>query len=442
MKNKERPEPKVAVWPIKDLKQSAYNPRRINKARFEDLKRSIKADPEFAKVREIIVNVNPKRRGIIIGGHMRFLAMQELGHKEVTVKEVFATLKQEKAMNLKDNSHHGSFDRAAVAEMVLENPIDFEHALPTDELDEILDEYGPAEQMDASTEEEQIDEIAKGKAITKFGDKWELGNHILVCGDSTDPATFDKLLNKEKAAMVWTDPPYNVDYEGKTKKKLKINNDKMSPSKFAVFVRAFMKNIRENVSGSTYICMSTKEWPLLHSAFLEAGFHWSDTIIWMKDRFALGRSDMHKQHEPIMVGKPRRVTKSEGDTILYGWPKGVNRKWNGGRDQSNTWFFKRPHTNPIHPTQKPVELVAQAITNSSNRGDIVMDCFGGGGSTLIACERTGRQARLIELDVGYCDAMIARYVGHTKDAALHRNGKPHEWKGPVITIEGVLDSLG
>ena len=223
----------------------------------------------------------------------------------------------------------------------------------------------------------------------------------------------------------------------------KITNDKMDAGAWATFVRGFLKNIHERTAGSVYICMSTKEWPSLHAAFIETGFHWSDTVLWIKDSFTLGRADHQRQYEPIMVGTVRRqIKKAEATPILYGWPEGMDRAWNGGRDESDAWFFKRPRANPVHPTQKPVELVARAIANSSNRGDLVLDCFAGGGSTLIACERSTRRARLVELDPGYCDAIVARYVGHTKDSALKLNGKEHKWSGPVITIEGVLDSLG
>ncbi len=441
--NENMNETKTSKWKIADLKLSEYNPRTISKSRLEDLKQSISRDPKFFEARRVLVNVNPDRYGIVIGGHMRVLAAKELGWTEVPVTEMFAAdIAEEKRWNLKDNAHHGENDMDAMAEMIFENPIDFDGALPGDIYDKILNDYGPDTEQES--EEKQIDDIANAaETIVKPGDVWQLGEHILVCGDSTDAGTFGKLLGGEKAAMCFTDPPYNVDYGNHDNprwgKHEKIANDKLDDNAWAGFIRAFLVNIASTTQGSVYICMSCKEWPNLHAAFIEAGFHWSTTIIWVKDIFTLGRSHYQRQHEPIIVG--RKMKSAPAEPILYGWPAGVDKAWNGGRDEGDAWFFKRPRANPIHPTQKPVELVTRAIANSSNRGDTVLDCFAGGGSTLIACERTKRKARCIELSPGYCDAIIARYVGHTKDNHLTCNGEPCDWTGPVITIEGVLDSL-
>lgn len=377
-------EPKQASWPIDKLKLADYNPRSISRSRLENLKRSMTADPDFLKVRPIIVNVRAGRYGIVIGGHMRLLAARALGWSEIPVVEVDVDARTEKAWNLKDNSHHGEWDNRAVAEMVLADPLAFEMAMPTDVLDQIFDEYGdkPGGAAKAS-EEEQAEKIAEApKPITQPGDVWDLGEHRLVCGDSTKPATFAALMGEEKADMTFTDPPYNVDYGNHDnprwgKKHEKIANDKMSDGAWAEFVRAFLARIKERTAGAVYICMSCKEWPSLHAAFVEAGFHWSTTVLWVKDVFTLGRSDYQRQHEPIMVGKT--IKKAKTEPVLYGWPKGVERKWNGGRDEGDAWFLKRPRSNPVHPTQKPVELVAKAIVNSSNRGDVVLDCFAGGG---------------------------------------------------------------
>ena len=425
---------------ISSLRFADYNPRKITKARFEDLKRSMKADPDFLEVRPIVVNMRKGRVNIVIAGHMRLLAAKELGREEVPVVEVEVDEATEKRWNVKDNAHHGEFDRDKLAEMMIPDAINMADALPSDIFDGLLNDYAPSEE--GKSEEDSVDEVAaKKNHLTKPGDVWELGEHRLVCGDSCDPKTFDKLLGEEKANMCFTDPPYNVDYGRGTGRK--IANDKMDAGAWAAFVRGFLGNIHARTAGAVYICMSTKEWPSLHAAFIETGFHWSDTVLWIKDSFTLGRADHQKQYEPIMVGTVRRqIKKAEATPILYGWPEGMDRAWNGGRDESDAWFFKRPRANPVHPTQKPVELVARAVANSSNRGDTVLDCFAGGGSTLIACERSTRRARLVELDPGYCDAIVARYVGHTKDSALKLNGKEHKWSGPVITIEGVLDSLG
>ena len=151
----------------------------------------------------------------------------------------------------------------------------------------------------------------------------------------------------------------------------------------------------------------------------------------------MGRADYQRQFEPIIVGRPREIKAEKCEPILYGWPNEINHKWNGGRDEGDVWFFKRPGKNPIHPTMKPVELVAKAVALSSQPGDTVLDIFAGGGSTMVACERLNRRARLVELDPKFCDAILARYVGHTKNKSMKRNGEVTEWTGPEIVLTGV-----
>ncbi len=394
-------------WKISELRTAEKNPRTITKARLEDLKRSLKSDPEFLKVRPIIVQTRGERRGVIVGGTMRYLAAIELGWSEVSVLEIDTDEATENRWRTRDNSHWGEWDNEMLAELVMLADDKLEHGLPSDKLDEIMNAYGPETQ---ENEEDQVEALAaKPDPITKPGDLWRLGDHLIFCGDACDSDSYVKLFGDEKATMCWTDPPYNVDYGGggraaiRGEEKRVIENDKMGPQEWAGFVRAWMERLHERTKGAVYICMSTKEWPSVHKAFIEAGFHWSDTIVWAKHCFTLGRSDYQRQHEPILVGKPK-LRKAEMEPILYGWPNGIDHIWNGGRDEGDVWFFKRPTKNPIHPTMKPVELVAKAISLSSNRGDTVLDAFAGGGSTLIACERTKRKARLIELSPGYCDA--------------------------------------
>ena len=427
-------EPKQAVWPIADLKPHPSNPRTLSRARLEDLKRSLKADPDFLKVRPIIVNTAPDRRGIVIGGNMRLEAAKALGMTEVPVVEVEADDATEKRWLLKDNSHHGEWENEMLAELIMLDASRIEGAIPSDIMDAILNEYGPDTK---ASEEDQVEAIAAAEAITKPGDLWQLGDHMLYCGDACDPDSYVKLMGDDKARMIFTDPPYNVDYDNAGHDK--IANDHLNAGDWAVFVRAWMARLHERAAGSVYICMSTKEWLSVMRAFIETGFHWSDTIMWIKHQFTLGRSDFQRQYEPIMVG--RKVKTAPAEPILYGWPDGIDHAWNGGRDEGNAWFFRRPGTSPTHPTCKPVELVAKAIALSSNKGEIVLDPFLGGGSTMIACERLGRRGRFCEIAPGYVDAIIARYVGHTKNPHLIRNGESHEWGGAIITLEGVHDSI-
>lgn len=435
--------PVLARWKVDDLKAHESNPRTISKKRFERLKLSIENDPDFFEVRPIIVNVNPTRRGIVIGGHMRLLAARELGWPDVPCVEVNASAKQEKAWLVQDNVHHGEFDREKLAEMVLPDVGAFEHALPSDQMDSLIDEFGEGEQP-AGSEEDQADTIAAAKEhITQPGDVWEMGDHRLICGDSTVPETFAKLLDdgKEKAQMCFTDPPYNVDYGETTKnnvrgaKHKKIANDKMGANEWAAFTRAYMRQIHANVVGAAYVAMSTKEWPSVMTAFLEAGFHWSDTILWIKDSFTLGRSDYQRQYEPIMVGKAgkpkNKLVTAEVEPILYGWPAGVDHKWNGGRDQGDAWFFKRPRKNPVHPTQKPVELVKRAIDNSSDRGDIVLDCFAGGGQHAyrVRTHRAAGAARRARRRLLRRNHWPIRRPHGRRQAQAQRGGCTMDWPG-------------
>jgi DNA modification methylase len=238
------------------------------------------------------------------------------------------------------------------------------------------------------------------QAITVRGDVWVMGNHRLLCGDATVLADVEKVLAGGLADMVFTDPPYGVAYQGKTAKKLKIANDALG-GRFHEFLRDACANMITVCKGAIYVCMSSSELHTLYQAFTDAGGHWSTFVIWAKHHFTLGRSDYQRQYEPI----------------LYGWRKGVNHFWCGDRDQGDVWFIKRPMANLEHPTMKPVELVERALRNNSKSRDTILDPFGGSGTTIIACEKTGRQARVIELDPKYCDVIVRRWEAFTGQCA-------------------------
>jgi DNA modification methylase len=202
--------------------------------------------------------------------------------------------------------------------------------------------------------------------------------------------------------MCFTDPPYNVslgDHGGQQRgqRKRKIANDAMPAELWEAFVRGWARNLITSVDGALYVCMSTKEWPLLSRVLDEEGGHWSDTIIWCKDRFVLGRADYQRQYEPLW----------------YGWREGAKHQWHGGRDQGDVWDVDRPSESQAHPTMKPLALVEKAIANSSSGGDLVLDLFLGSGSTLIACERTGRVCYGTEIDPHYGSVVLARYEAFT-----------------------------
>jgi len=227
--------------------------------------------------------------------------------------------------------------------------------------------------------------------VTRNGDLWRLGEHVLLCGDALDAASYAAVLSGKAADMVFTDPPYNVAYCAPGSGE-RIANDDLG-RKFGAFLEQACSHIIQNTRGALYVCMSSSELHTLHNAFTSAGGHWSTFIIWGKNTFTLGRSDYQRQFEPI----------------LYGWPEGSPHYWCGARDQGDLWLIDRPQANDLHPTMKPVALVERAVMNSSQRGGIVLDPFGGSGSTLIACEKSGRQARLIELEPRYCDVIITRW---------------------------------
>ena len=241
--------------------------------------------------------------------------------------------------------------------------------------------------------------------------------------------------------MVFTDPPYNVAYGATMKDKLRgtddrtIMGDDMDALAFRDFLREALSRIVENTKGACYVCMSSSELGALRWAWEKAGGKWSTFIIWAKKNFTMGRSDYQRQYEPIMLGRAVKLT--EYEAIAYGWPKDGAKEWFGGRAEGDVWFFDRPASNPIHPTMKPVEIVVRAISNSSKRGDLVLDPFGGGGSCLIACEKMNRKARVMELDPRFVDAHIARWIGHTRQYDVLRNGEPYRWDGFVVNLSGV-----
>ena len=261
----------------------------------------------------------------------------------------------------------------------------------------------PEQLAEGQTDEDAVPETPE-TAVTVPGDVWLLGAHRLLCGDSTQMEAVEKVLAGGLADMVFTDPPYNVNYGATMKDKLrgkkrKIANDNLGDG-FEQFLRDACVNMLAVTKGAIYICMSSSELHTLHRAFTEAGGHWSTFVIWAKNTFTMGRSDYQRQYEPI----------------LYGWKEGTDHFWCGARDQGDVWFIKKPVANDLHPTMKPVELVERALRNSSKSRDTVLDPFGGSGTTLIACERTGRQARLIELEPKYCDVIIRRWQEYSGEA--------------------------
>ena len=246
------------------------------------------------------------------------------------------------------------------------------------------------------------------------GDVWTLGRHRLVCGDSTKAETFALLMDGLKANLVITVPPYNVNYEGSAGK---IKNDNMENAAFYDFLLAAFQNTEEAMAddASIYVFHADTEGLNFRKAFSDAGFYLSGTCIWKKQSLVLGRSPYQWQHEPI----------------LFGWKKKGRHQWYTGRKESTIWEFDKPKKNKDHPTMKPIPLLAYPILNSSMSNAIVLDPFGGSGSTLIACEQTDRICRTIELDEKFCDVIVKRYieqVGKADDVSLLRDGLTYRYE--------------
>jgi DNA modification methylase len=400
----------VVTWPVERLIPYARNARTHSDEQVAQIAASI---AEFGWTNPILAGLD----GIIIAGHARLLAARKLGMTEVPVIVLdHLTETQRRALVLADNrlALNAGWDEEMLRielESIRDDGFDLElTGFSDDELEDLLRE--PEEVVAGNTDEDAVPE-APETAVTVPGDVWLLGDHRLLCGDATQIEAVEKVLAGGLADMVFTDPPYNVNYGATMKDKLrgkkrKIANDDLGEG-FEQFLRDACVNMLAVTKGAVYICMSSSELHTLHKAFAAAGGHWSTFVIWAKNTFTMGRSDYQRQYEPI----------------LYGWKEGTDHYWCGARDQGDVWFVKKPVSNDLHPTMKPVELVERAIRNSSKSRDTVLDPFGGSGSTLIACEKAGRQARLIELEPKYCDVIVRRWQEFSgKEAGLEADGRP------------------
>ena len=383
----------------------ARNPRQ-NAQAVAKVAASIK---EFGFRQPIVVDQDM----VIIAGHTRLLASQQLGLAKVPVHIAEGmTPAQIKAYRLADNrvSQEAEWDNELLA-IELGELSDLGFALELTGFDDSeLDKLLPGELPAALTDEDSVPEVPE-TPITKPGDVWLLGNHRLLCGDATRLDHVEQVLAGSLADMVFTDPPYNVNYSGSvTDRKRGVNraikNDNLGHA-FGEFLQDSCTNMLTVCKGAIYICMSTSELNTLKQVFCNGGGHWASFIIWAKNHFSMGHGDYQHQYEPI----------------LYGWKEGATHYWCGARNQGDVWFVKRPSSNTLHPTMKPVELIERALENSSKSRDIILDPFGGSGSTMIACEKTGRSARLIELDPKYCDVIVKRWEEFTgKKAVLESDG--------------------
>lgn len=346
----------------------------------------------------------------IVEGHGRILACKELGYKQIPVIKLdHLTDEERKSYIIAHNklTMNSDFD-IDILRTELENlkELDFDLELTGFNVDELDDILGKNEE-EVEIVEDEVPEVPE-EPKAKLGDIYQLGNHRLMCGDSTKIEDVEKLMNGNKADMVFTDPPYNVAYEGGSKKREMIKNDKMD--NFYEFLHDVYQNCYNNMNAGApiYVCHSELERVNFTKAFLDVGFKMSSIIIWAKNNSTFSMNKDYKQkHEPI----------------IYGWKEGKHN-WTGGNCEDTLWEIKRPTKSDLHPTMKPIELCARAITNSSNKNNIVYEPFGGSGSTLIASEQTDRICYCMELDAKYVDVIINRWEQFTgKKAVLLKKGE-------------------
>jgi DNA modification methylase len=382
----------------------ARNARKIPQQAIDKVASSIQ---EFSFRQPIVVD----KDGVIVCGHTRWLAAQKLGLEEVPVHVAEnLTPAQVRAYRLLDNRSHEETtwdDDLLGLELLDLKGMGIDLDLTGFDMSEIDDLLSGIEV--GLTDVDAVPEVPE-KPSSRPGDLWVLDKHRLLCGDATNKIDVDHVLEGRQADMAFSDPPYSVSYTGKTARKLTIQNDDLGAG-FYQFLHDACANLLSVTNGAVYICMSSSKLDTLFRAFTEAGGHWSTFIIWAKNNFTLGRSDYQRQYEPI----------------LYGWRDKTSHYWCGDRDQGDVWFVDKPTVNDLHPTMKPVELVQKAVRNSSQNKGLVFDPFAGSGSTLIACETTGRHARLIELDPRYVDVIVKRWQDYTgQKAVLEADGREFE----------------
>ncbi|MBL0144320.1 MAG: site-specific DNA-methyltransferase [Betaproteobacteria bacterium] len=405
---------KIERWPTAKLLPYGRNARTHSEDQVAQIAASI---AEFGFTNPILAGAD----GVIVAGHGRLAAAQKLGLSTVPVVVLdHLTPTQRRALVIADNriaENAGWDDDVLRTELAALQDEDVDLALTgfdADALAELLADENGARSGD--TDDDAVPELTENP-ISRPGDIWVMGQHRLLCGDATLAESYQKLLGDGLVDMVFTDPPYNVNYANSAKDKMRgkdraILNDNLGDG-FYDFILAALTPMLARCQGAVYVAMSSSELDVLQAAFRAAGGHWSTFIIWAKNTFTMGRADYQRQYEPI----------------LYGWPDGSQRHWCGDRDQGDVWQIKKPQKNDLHPTMKPVELVERAVRNSSRPGQLVLDPFGGSGTTLITAEKAQRRAALIELDPQYVDVIVRRW---------------QEWSGKQATRESdgaAFDSL-
>lgn len=372
---------------LSDIKPNPSNPRIIKDDKFKKLVESIKTFPQMLELRPIVINSD----NIVLGGNMRLRACKEAGLKEVPVMRADdLTPEQQAEFIIKDNVGFGEWDWETLA-----NEWDAEK----------LNDWGldvpdfKATELEAEEDDYEIPDEIKTDIV--LGDLFEIGQHRLLCGDSTDSDAVARLMNGEKADMVFTDPPYGVDYKG-------IKNDDRQGLKELLLASFSNYKLNCKSGASFYCCHSDKCSDIFNEVFREY-CHFSCQIIWVKDSLVMSRGDYHSKHEPI----------------FYGWIEGGSHKFEGDRKQTTVWEYDRPKRSEGHTTMKPVQLVARAISNSSKGDDLIADLFMGGGSTMVASHQLKRKCYGMELDPKYCQVIVDRMLKLDPSLEVKRNGQPY-----------------
>lgn len=402
-----------------DLLPADYNPRKDLKpgdAEYEKLKRSIE---QFGYVEPVIWN---QTTGRVVGGHQRLKVLIDMGMTEVDCVVVAMDEEKEKALNIALNKISGDWDKDKLALLIADlQGADFDVSLTGFEPAEIDALFKDTLKDGVKDDDFDVGAELAQPTMTKPGDIWTLGRHRLICGDSTKAETYDLLMGSTKANLVITDPPYNVNYEGSAGK---IKNDNMADEAFYNFLLAAYTQMHSAMAddASIYVFHADTEGLNFRRAFADAGFYLSGCCIWKKQSLVLGRSPYQWQHEPC----------------LYGWKKNGKHQWYTGRKETTIWEFDKPKKNGDHPTMKPIPLLAYPIMNSSMSNSVVLDPFGGSGSTLIACEQTDRICYTVELDEKFCDVIVKRYieqVGGADGVTVQRDGLTYKYSEVEVQHE-------
>ena len=394
---------KIEIADISSIKPYENNPRKLSETAIEKVAMSLK---EYGFRQPIVVD----KDRVIVAGHTRFRASKKLGLKNVPISIIDnLTEEQINAYRIADNrtAEESEWDSELLKMEIKElEAKDFKLDLlgfNDEQLNDIL-----FEEKQGLTDEDEVPETPE-EPISKLGDIWKLGKHKLICGDSTKLDTYEKLCKETKVDLYLTDPPYNVSYEGKTKDKLTIQNDKQTDDEFIQFLsQAFVSaDSVLKMGGAFYIWHSDSEGLNFRLACIEAKWKLRQTLIWSKNSMVMGRQDYHWQHEPC----------------LYGWKEGSSHSWYSDRKQTTIIKYDRPTKSKLHPTMKPVGLMEYLVKNSSKQEDIILDSFLGSGSTLMACEKLDRICYGVELDPKYCDVIIKRWENFTGKKAELENGQ-------------------